>query len=100
MRALICHQAQPQWKTLCMSKPRRVFLMQRMSSRGMALHLVGICQFFSSLHQFTWSCAAGLAALLQHPGVWQTALLCCQPQLWVQLGLGRRAHFGCVLARR
>ena len=50
MRALICHQAQPQWKTLCMIKPQRVFLMQRMSSRGMALQWVGICQFFSSVY--------------------------------------------------
>jgi hypothetical protein len=37
MRALICHQAQPQWKTLCMIKPQRVFLMQRLSSKGMAV---------------------------------------------------------------
>lgn len=51
MRALICHQAQPQWKTLCI-KPQTVFLMQRMSSRGMALHLVGICSsaVYISLH--------------------------------------------------
>jgi hypothetical protein len=73
---------------LCMIKPQRVFLMQRMSSRGMALQLVGICQFFSSLHQFTWSCSAGLAALLQHPGVWQTAVLCCQHSYAVSRSCG------------
>jgi hypothetical protein len=33
-----------------MIKPQRLFLMQRMSSRGMALQLVGICQL---VHQFT-----------------------------------------------
>jgi hypothetical protein len=49
MRALICHQAQGQWKTLCMIMPQRVFQMQRISSRGMALQLVmEIRQFFGS----------------------------------------------------
>lgn len=50
MKALICHQAQPQSKTLCMIKPQRVFLMQRMSSRGMALQWVGVCKFLSSVY--------------------------------------------------
>lgn len=96
MRALICHQAQPQWKTLCMIKPQRVFLMQRLSSKGMAVQGGDL----PVLQQCIWSFCAGLAALLLHPGVWQTAFPCCQTQLWVQLGLGRHAHFGCVLARR
>ncbi len=36
MRALIRHQAQARRKTLCMMKPQRVYLMQRMNSRGMS----------------------------------------------------------------
>lgn len=51
MRALICHQAQPQWKTLCMIKPQRVFLMQRMSSRGSAVGGdLPVLQQFTSVH--------------------------------------------------
>lgn len=70
MRALTCPHAQPQWKTLCMIKPQRVFLMQRMSSRGMALQWVGICYFFSSVY----GALVLDSTLLLHLGMCQTTL--------------------------
>jgi hypothetical protein len=70
MRALICHQAQPRWKTLCMMKPQRVYLMQRMNSRGVSSAwgtclraCAGLCNEASQAQ--TW-CIGSTQRLLRH----------------------------------
>jgi hypothetical protein len=59
MRALICHQAQPRWKTLCMMKPQRVYLMQRMNSRGMSQASMCLGHMLACL---CWSVQGGITS--------------------------------------